>query len=203
MERFRETARLSDGREVVVRDPDPAADVDPLVGFFGALPAEIRQYLRYTVTEKETAARRLGQVDGKDHWRLLAEVDGRIIGDLTMDREPFNWTRHVAEMRCVVQPEFRHLGIEPILLDAVIRLGRQGGVERIFTEILAVQKDWIEILEGEGFVYEFTRKKYAKDTRGKLHDVVVLSNDLESLWKNLAEQFEEMDIKLSRFYEIS
>jgi GNAT superfamily N-acetyltransferase len=203
MERFRETARLSDGREIVLRESDPAADVDPLVAFFAGLPADIRQYLRYNVTEKQTAAKRLRQVDGKDHWRLLAEVGGQIVGDVTMDREPFTWTRHVAEMRCVVRPELRHLGIEPILLDALIRLGRQGGVERIFTEVLALQKDWIEILEGEGFVFEFTRKKYAKDTRGKLHDVVVLSNDLESLWKNLAEQFEEMDIKLSRFYEIS
>jgi GNAT superfamily N-acetyltransferase len=203
MDRFREMARLSDGREAVIREPDPVVDVDPLVGFFAGLPAEIRQYLRYNVSERETAARRLKQVDGKDHWRLVAEVDGKIVGDLTMDREPYTWTRHVAEMRCVVRPEFRHTGIEPILLDAVIRLGRQGGVERICTEVLAVQKDWIEILEGEGFVYEVTRKKYAKDTRGKLHDVVMLSNDLESLWKNLAEQFEEMDIKLSRFYEIS
>lgn len=201
MDGFMEKAGLADGREVVVREPDPDADVDRLVEFLSGLPADTRQYLRYNVTERETARRRLGQVDSRDHWRLLAEIDGTIVGDATMDRELFNWTRHVAEMRCVVEPEFGRLGVDQLLLGALIRLGRKAGLERVITEVLAVQKDRIEILEGEGFVYEFTRKKYAKDTRGKLHDVVVLSNDLESLWKNLAEQFEEMDIRLSRFYD--
>ncbi len=200
MERVRELSRLADGREVLIRQPDPERDVEALVEFLSALPEDVRIYLRYNVTETEIARARLAQIDNGDHWRVIAELDGGIVGDATMDREPFGWSRHVAELRGVVHPEYRHMGIEPMLLGVLSRLAAGAGVERVFTEVLAGQREMIDVLQAEGFEYEFTRRKYAKDQRGKLHDVIVMSNDLESLWKQLAEQLEEMDIRLSRFY---
>jgi ribosomal protein S18 acetylase RimI-like enzyme len=192
--------RLSDNRKVIVRVPDPEVDLEALVAFFAGLPPEVRNYLRYDVSDMTTCRRRLKQVDGVDHWRVIAELDGKVVGDVTMDREPFGWSRHVAELRGVVHPEYRYLGIEPILLNQLVKSGAKGGIERLFTVIRADQREMIEVLEKEGFVYEFTRRKYAKDLRGKLRDVVVMSNDLDAVWKQLADQLEEMDIRISRFY---
>jgi ribosomal protein S18 acetylase RimI-like enzyme len=192
--------RLGDNRKVIVRVPDHESDLEQLVDFFAKLPAEVRNYLRYDVTDIDPCRRRLKQVDGVDHWRVIAELDGRIVGDVTMDREPYGWSRHVAELRGVVHPEYRYLGIEPILLNQLVKMGSQAGIERLFTVVRADQRDMIDILEKEGFVYEFLRRKYAKDLRGKLRDVVVMSNDIDSVWKQLAEQLEEMDIRISRFY---
>jgi ribosomal protein S18 acetylase RimI-like enzyme len=192
--------RLGDNRKVIVRVPDPDVDLEPLVEFLAGLPPEARNYLRYDVNDLDTCRRRLKQVDDVDHWRVIAELDGLIVGDVTMDREPYGWSRHVAELRGVVHPKYRYLGIEPILLNQLVKSGAKAGIERLFTVVRADQREMIEIFEKEGFAYEFTRRKYAKDLRGKLKDVVVMSNDLDKVWKQLADQLEEMDIRISRFY---
>jgi ribosomal protein S18 acetylase RimI-like enzyme len=192
--------RLSDNRKVIVREPNPDADLEALVQFLSGLPADVRNYLRYDVTDVDPCRRRLKQVDEVDHWRVIAELDGRIVGDVTMDREPYGWSRHVAELRGVVHPDYRCLGIEPILFNQLVKMGSQAGIERLFTVVRADQREMIELLEKEGFVYEFTRRKYAKDIKGKLRDVVVMSNDLDAVWKQLADKLEEMDIRISRFY---
>jgi len=192
--------RLSDNRKVIVREPHADNDLDQLVEFLASLPAEVRNYLRYDVTEVDTCRRRLKQVDGVDHWRVIAELDSKIVGDVTMDREPYGWSRHVAELRGVVHPDFRRLGIEAILFNQLVKAGAKAGIERLFTVVRADQREMIDVLEKEGFVYEFLRRKYAKDTNGKLRDVVVMSNDIDSVWKQLADQLEEMDIRISRFY---
>ena len=49
--------------------------------------------------------------------------------------------------------------------------------------------------------YEATRKKYAKDLQGKLHDVILMSNDLSKVWRSLARQIEELDTQPSRTIE--
>lgn len=200
MESNSDVFRLSDNRKVFVRVPDAEADLEALVEFLTRLPAEVRNYLRYDVSEADMCRRRLKQVDDVDHWRVIAELDGKIVGDVTMDREPYGWSRHVAELRGVVHPDYRYLGIEPILFNQLVKFGSQAGIERLFTAVRADQRQTILMLEKEGFVYEFTRRKYAKDIKGKLRDVVVMSNDLDAVWKQLADQLEEMDIRISRFY---
>ena len=186
---------LPDGREVVLKQPTIDEDLQRLVSFLNGLPPEMKNYLRYNVTKTEVCRRRLEQVDSKNHWRLIAEVNGEIVGDGTLDREPFGWTRHVAELRGLVHPDYRRLGVGQILRTELVNQGRAAGVERLVAEVLREQTHVIEMLENAGFRYEATRKKYAKDSRGKLHDVIIMSNDLEMVWRRLAEDFADMDIK--------
>ncbi len=191
---------LADGQTLIVREPKVSQDLEKLVDFFSKLPAAVRNHLRYNVTDIDFCQTRLKQINGIDHWRLIAELDGKIVADATMDREPFGWTRHVAELRSVVDPRFDGLGIESVLLNQLVNLGANSKIEQLYTEVHREQTGLIQLLEKEGFVFETVRKKYAKDLEGKLHDVVIMSNDLEVVWKALAEHLEEMDIKLSRIY---
>ncbi len=191
---------LSDGRSLLVREPKVPDDLEKMVTFFSALPTAVRNHLRYSVIDIDFCHNRLKQIDGKDHWRLIAELNDEIVADATMDREPFGWTRHVAQLRSVVNPQFSGLGIESVLFNQLVNLGASSMIEKLYTEVHKEQADLIALLEKEGFVYEAVRKKYAKDPKGKLHDVVIMSNDLEVVWKALADHLEEMDIKLSRIY---
>lgn len=188
---------LHDGRELVVRQPKSDDDLNNLVRFLSGLPADLRNTLRYNVADEETCRFRLGQLDGKHHWRLIAELNGVIVGDATMDREPFAWTRHVAQLRCVVDPKFQQFGVGQVLFDKLVALGPGAGIERLFTEVMAEQTDLIVMLEKAGFSFEARRNKYAKDPSGKLHDLIIMSNDLDSVWKRLDEQLIEMDIRVN------
>ncbi|MBN1945646.1 MAG: hypothetical protein JW797_08205 [Bradymonadales bacterium] len=192
------TVDLPDGRQLVVREPSVENDLDALLAFFNSLSPKIVNVLRFKVTDREVCQARLAQLDGKNHWRVVGELDGEIVGDATMDREPYGWTRHVAQVRAVIKPEHRNLRIEPILFAQLVNEGSKHGIERLVTELFATQRDLIESLRHEGFEYEFKRKAYARDQRGKLHDVVVMSNDLGRVWRQLAEQLHEMDIGTAR-----
>jgi len=189
---------IKDGRKVVIGEPLVARDLKRLLEFFNNLPAEKRNVLRYDVTQVELLKKRLEQLDGKDHWRLYAEVDGRIIADVTLDRESYAWTRHVAEVRPVVAPEFSRSRVGTMLLEEIVSLGAQAGIEKLFCEVMAGDSERMNQLKKAGFTKEAQLRKWIKDTQGRSHDLIIMSNDLEDSWHRLAEQIEDLDIRLSQ-----
>jgi len=197
----RKVQRASPLHHLVIRVPAISRDLDSLVNFFAVLPSSLQNKMRYRVTDKQLLRQRLEQIDGTNHWRLIAEIGGTIVGDATMDREPFGWTRHVAEVRAVVDPQYSLLDIEAALFKELAVLGDKAGIERLFTEVMKGQNKLITALEQTGFIYEATRRKYAKDLQGRLHDVILMSNDLDKVWKSLAKQIEELDTQPSQTME--
>ena len=192
--------QLADGRLVVVRQPAEDRDLEHLVGFYNKLPLEIKNYLRYDVDDMGLTHQRLAQLDGRNHWRAIAELDGSIIGDGTMDREPFGWTRHMAELRVVVNPKCQNLGIGSVLFNELIAMVAEARIERVFIEVLKSHQRLIKILEKKGFSCDGVLKQRARDLKGRLHDVVFMSNDLEKVWRGLADYLNDMDIQLPRIH---
>ena len=193
-----ESIRLADGHEVVVRAVAVPDDLERLLAFFRGLAAGVRNHLRYNVTEREPLRARLLQLDGRDHWRLLAELDGVVVGDGTLDREPYGWTRHVAGVRVVVQPDVVDLHVAQLLLNALLGLGSVAGIERLTCEVLDTDQDRIGMLEEAGFVREAVLRAYAKGSDGRLHDLLLMTNDVEDAWRHLADQLEELDGRAAR-----
>jgi RimJ/RimL family protein N-acetyltransferase len=195
------TCRLSDGREVLVRRPTVERDLDRLQEFFEKLPAAVKNHLRYDVgKDRATGEVRLRQIDGIDHLRLVAELqDGTFIADGTMDREPFGWTRHIASMRIVVDPNFESLGAREAVCEELVRLAQQAGIERLETDVLPEHSSYLRFLETLGFAREVVRKNHAKGIDGKLHDLIIMSNDLETVWRHLQDTIVEMDLSFARW----
>lgn len=190
--------RLADGSEVVVRAVAVPDDLERLLVFFRGLPAGMRGHLRYDVTERDPLRSRLVQLDGRDHWRLLAESDGIVVGDATLDREPYGWTRHVAGVRVVVHPDMAHLHVAQLLLNGLLELGAAGGVERLTCEVADTDQGCIQMLEEAGFVREALLRAYAKGPDGRFRDLVLMTNDVEDAWRHLGEQLEELDVRAPR-----
>jgi ribosomal protein S18 acetylase RimI-like enzyme len=200
MDDYKKRIGLKDGRELIVRRPNLEHDLDELVGFLSNLPDERKNYFRYNVADPKICRARLEQINWTEHWRLIAEIDGEIVGNGTLDRDPFGWTRHMAHLRSVVHPNYEKLGVGPILLRELVGLAQTAGIERLYAEVIKEQKSTIRMLEKEGFLAEITLAHYAKDLKGRLHDVVIMSNNLEEIWEHLAQEFNELDIRYSRFY---
>ena len=190
--------KTSGGIDIVIREPSPSGDLDRLVSFFSSLPPKVKNYLRYDATDRSVCQSRLSVVDDKNHWRLIAEIDGDIVADATLDREPFGWTRHVAHLRVVLDPEFAQKGIKTALIRELVERGGDAGVERFYVEVLKHQKNLIASLESIGFTYEATRKNFAKDAKGRAHDVVILSNDRGAIWSKLVSQIEDADLRVTQ-----
>lgn len=192
------TVRLADNRDLVVRRPQVDRDLHSLVDFFTRLPPEGRRYLRYDVTDTEAVRRRLLQVDSANHWRMIAELEDRIVGDATLDRRREAWAVHVAEMRGVIEPECIQLGVGPILFGELLEAAAAEGIERLVCEVLEQDAERIEMMDAIGFVREATLRNYARDMSGRLQDLTIMTNDLSDAWNRLLEQLEELDNRNSR-----
>jgi RimJ/RimL family protein N-acetyltransferase len=195
------TCRLADGRELLIRRPEVDRDLDRLLSFYAKLPAAVKNHLRYDVgTNREAGAARLRQLDERNHWRLVAVMeDGAFVGDGTMDREPFGWIRHIAGIRIVVGVGFEELGVREAICEELMRLAQKSEIERIETEVLPSHESYIQFLSKLGFEREVVRKNRAKGIDGKLHDLLIMSNDLERVWKKLEENIHELDISFARW----
>lgn len=187
------TARISDGQRVVVRAVDRRRDLAPLLAFLSSLPADVRHTLTYDVRDPRVLEARLGQIDEVNHWRVVALLNDLIVADATLDREAFGWARHIGRFRAVVRPDLELRGLRHILCERLIAVARDAGVERLEGEVLAGHGYEVRVLERLGFVRELTRKAYAKGLDGTLHDVAVLSNDLEVVWRQLEDHLADMD----------
>ena len=193
------TFKLPDGREVRIRRPTVEADLDRLMHFFLHLPAERKIRLRYNVNNHEILVQRLGEVDGEDHWRLVAELDGKIIADGTIDREPYSWMRHVAELRVIVDRAFQETGVLQALCEELVVLAQEAGIEKLQSMVPVEREKHIKALEAIGFKQEVVRKGLVKGIDGKLRDVVIMSNDLDEVWRRLEERIHDMDISYSKW----
>lgn len=190
------SCELHGGETIILRAPDPAEDVARLVEFFTALPDAERHALRCVVSESDPLQERLQQLDGENHFRLIAEHDGRIVGDATLDREPYNWTRHVASLRAVVAPEWVGRDINAVLLRELVILGEDAGIERLYSEVMPEHTTLINALKEAGFVHEATLEKFAKGVDGRPHDLLMMTNDLNLAWDRLAAQMLAMDLRI-------
>lgn len=189
---------LPDDHDLIVRPPDGDRDLESLIDFFTRLPPESRRYLRYDVTDVEAGRKRLLQVDSVNHWRMIAELEGRIVGDATLDRRREAWAQHVAEMRGVIDPECVQLGVGPILFGELLETASAAGIERLVCEVLEQDAERIEMMDAIGFAPEATLKNYARDMSGRLQNLIVMTNDLSDAWNRLLEQLEELDNRNSR-----
>lgn len=191
------TFKLRTGQDIVVRPVKPAPDLDGIVAFFSRLPPRSMDFLRLNLTDRERCRQRLAQLDDESHFRLVAELDGRIVGDASLDREPYAWTAHIASMRAVVAPEVQKLGIGSILFSELVMVAEDAHIERLVCEVTAEQKPVIKMLEKIGFHHEATLRGFIKDPQGAKHDMLIMTNELIAIWESLALELEAMDIRMS------
>lgn len=194
----KKTIDLPDGRTLILRTPRVERDLDKLVDFFAGLPPESRRYLRYDVTDRDACRLRLEELDEKNHWRLMAELDGQIVGDATLDRKPEGWARHVAELRGVFHPGYQELGVGPLLFGELLEIASSSGIERLACEVMEKDDERVEMMQSLGFDQDAVLFRYARDLDSELQNLIIMTIDLEAAWSNLAEQLEELEIRHAR-----
>jgi hypothetical protein len=197
MLKLTEDFELPSGERGTLKVPRVDRDLERLAMFFAGLPESRRQYLRYNVADIEILRERLAQLDDTNHWRLIAEVNGEIVGDATLDREPYGWTRHVAQIRGVVAPDFDNVDVGLILYKELVHIGDISGIELLYTEVMPKQREAVDILGKAGFERSAILRKFARDVKGRPRDLHVYTNDLRAVWERLAQHLTAMDIKMS------
>jgi L-phenylalanine/L-methionine N-acetyltransferase len=91
---------------------------------------------------------------------FVAEADGRIVGRLSVARDPHPSSRHVADVGLMVAADARRRGVGRALLEAAVEWARRGRVRKLELHVFPHNEPAIRLYESFGFVREGYRKQH-------------------------------------------
>ena len=186
------SVKLKDDTEVVIRSL-VKDDLKKLLAFFQKLPAEEKAYLRRDVTDQSVVEQRIREMELNRVKRLVALYGDEIVADGALELEGHGWKEHVGEIRLIVAPAFRRKGLGMSMARELYFLATGEKLEEIVVKMMKPQVAAHNIFKRLGFREQATFPEYVKDRSGAKQDLVVMRCDLESMWRELEQFWEESD----------
>ena len=169
-------------KEVVVR-PAQAADAAALVALAEAVGAEPEGWLisdsRWRSAGDERRYLRAVRKH-PDAAVFVAELDGQVVGRLSVARDPHPASRHVADLGLMVAREARRRGVGWALLEEAARWAREVGVRKLELHVFPHNEPAIRLYERFGYVREGFRKAHYRRGRGYV-DAILMAYEVPPL----------------------
>jgi RimJ/RimL family protein N-acetyltransferase len=171
---YPQTVIVKDEREVEIW-PMTADDAPALLEFYRSLPPEDLLYLREDVTKPESMTRWVESIESEQGWHLLAGYEGRIIADGELDHQFYGWSRHVGELRIVVDQAFRGSGLSMVIAQEVLAQATDEGLHKVMVQMMVGQHPALHLFEKLGFCHEAILKEHVQDQHGQLRDLIIMA----------------------------
>ncbi len=150
--------KTNDGRRIEVRR-SARRDIAPILKLWQAI-ADERKYIFTERVSPDQRARWSKSVDDQGILMAVAEVDGDIVGMLTLGRYgEVDKTKHIRNLGMGVAKRFRGIGVGRALMDYAIRWAKRRGVEKIVLSVFSSNRGAIKLYEEFGFEHEGVRKR--------------------------------------------
>ena len=172
-----ESVTLKDGRRVVIREvtiddaPALSAHIEglaPNAPYIGMTPGE-------TPSPEKVRERSVEADNRPGSIGLLAEADGRVVGDCWMMAMPRVKMRHVGQIGMAIADGWRGAGLGRALLERVIEHGRASEhIWRIELGVLHENAPAIALYESLGFVREGYYPGRFRQPDGALLDDIIM-----------------------------
>lgn len=175
---YPQALKLKRGRVVQVRLMHPD-DADRLHAFFCGIPEEDLLFLRRDVTDRDVIESWARDVAEARTFTLLAEQQGRIVGEASVHRNRVPWSAHVGEIRVVIDAGQRRSGLGTALVQRAFLEALREGIEKIVAEMTPDQQGAINVFQKLGFRVEGLLQNHVRDRAGVKHDLVVMAHDVE------------------------
>lgn len=172
---------LKDGTLVTLR-PLAHDDAALLVAFFQRIPADERWYLRHDVNDPSMVRQWAQEVNYERVIPILALRGGQIVGDATLHRHLYGSSRHVGELRIVIDPAMRAKRLGTWMVLDLIHLATSLGLEKLVAEIAGSETAAIQALRHLDFVREAVIPEIHKDQSGKAYDLFIMVKNLAPTW---------------------
>ena len=91
---------------------------------------------------------------------FVAEDDERIVGRLSLSRDPHPASRHVADLGLMVAASHRRLGVGTALLGEAVAWARESGVRKLELHVFPWNEPALGLYESFGFEREGYRKRH-------------------------------------------
>ncbi len=168
---------LKDGTRVSLR-PLVKQDRDKLLDFFRGLDEKELSFLRTDVRDPAVIDHWVDNIDYQKVFPLVAEAEGRIVGDATLHMRKVGWKRHLGNVRVVVAKDYQNRGLGTLLINEIVELGGELGLEKLLAEIHLQATTALAAFKKAGFSVKAVFEDLVKDPAGKSSDLVVLVCDI-------------------------
>jgi L-amino acid N-acyltransferase YncA len=155
--------------------PMTADDALALLEFYRSLPAEDLLYLRADVTMPEAMDRWVEGIDSGQAWHLLASYEGRIVADGELDCPLYGWSRHVGEVRLVVDQAFRGSGLSMAIVRELLAQAVDEGMHKVIVQMTVDQHSALHLFTRLGFQREAVLAEHVQDQHGRLRDLIIMA----------------------------
>jgi RimJ/RimL family protein N-acetyltransferase len=184
---------LKGGTTVTLR-PLQSGDEAALARFFSGLPPEHTEFLKDNVRDAATVQRFLRERENNNIWVILALADdGRVVADASLHTDHHGWRRHIGEVRVVVDPQLHKQRLATTLIHELVNQASIRGLKKLEAQILATQVGARTAFEHLGFREEARLKDHALDHHGRPHDLLILTNTVEDLWRKMEDLIADLE----------
>lgn len=153
---------LTDGRVATLR-PGVEADWEDLYALDLALVEDGRGQVRTAAdlpSRDRYAQRMLTRLEREVLW--VAELDGRVVAEGTVDRLRPSLVSHVGSLGIGVHPDAQGLGLGRALTAAIVDAARQAGIVRLELYVRGDNARAIALYRSLGFERESIRKRFVR-----------------------------------------
>ena len=160
-----------------IRHAEPG-DAAELVALLNAVGAEPEGWLLSDPSQRSVGAERRYVRSVRRHADaalLVAELDGRIVGRLSLARDPHPSSAHVADFGLTVAAGHRRRGIGTALLAAADEWARSSGIRKLELHVFPHNEAAIGLYEKAGYAREGYRTAHYRIPDGRLVDVILMA----------------------------
>ncbi len=174
---FPKTVKLKDGTQLVIR-PLLKEDEKKLCEYFLSLPAKEVSRLKDDITNPKVVEKMIYDLDYDVAFPLIAFDEDLIVGSATIKFNPIGWTKHQAEIRGTVHPDYREKGLSTCIIDMIVEISKSMGIDQLTAEVSPALDEAYFLCEKVGFKEAAVLKNFIKDQEGNYEDLVIMIKEL-------------------------
>lgn len=161
--------------------PLTAADRDALVALVRSLPQHDLLFVKRDISQPKVIDAWMRAIESGEMLSLAARQGDTLVGCTGIVTDALSWSRHVGELRVLVSPDMRGTGLGRTLIQECFMQALSLGLKKLVAQMTTDQRAAIAVFEEMGFRPEALLSKLVADRDGKLHDIVLLSHDVDSV----------------------
>ena len=149
-----------------------------VIAFASALPENDLLFMRRDIRQPKVVAAWTDLIAQGRLASLLAWSGSEVVGCAALIIDPLSWSPHVGELRIVVSPKMRGIGLGRLLIQEAFIIALSKGLEKLVAQMTVDQQGAIAVFEQLSFRGEALMRDHVKGADGRKHDIVLLSHDV-------------------------
>jgi L-amino acid N-acyltransferase YncA len=149
-----------------------------VIAFARTLPENDLLFMRRDIRQPRVVAAWTDLIAQGRLASLLARSGDEVVGCAALIVDPLSWSPHVGELRIVVSPKMRGIGLGRLLIHEAFVIALSKELEKLVAQMTVDQQGAIAMFEQLGFRAEALMRDHVKGADGRKHDIVLLSHDV-------------------------